>query len=378
MAQTRPAWMTQRASAQPAAQPIRPTQKQEVSDSAAAAATAAAAVSYEVGEKVTYHCADGSALPATVTMFSTNVEAGEEPLLAVQLPDGKVRDTTLARVSRAVASRHNEKTASAAAAVPPSAPPAPAAGVEPDDDARVGDEQEWRAILDPGGSGDHYYWNPSTGATTWERSETTLPPLASAAGGTEGEGEGAAPAAGASAAASAADAVAGAGVPAGPSAGPARPGSDDEDAVEMYPDPDTYDALGGEPAGETAVTAAVTPSHAYVRSASNPRVFMDIDLGNDDADENRIVIELFADVVPRTTENFRCLCTGERGAGRFSKRPLHYRRSVFHRIIPGFMLQGGDITAANGTGGESIYGRKFADENFTLVRRPLRPFLRPF
>ena len=125
------------------------------------------------------------------------------------------------------------------------------------------------------------------------------------------------------------------------------------------------------------IGAAVTPSHAYVRSASNPRVFMDIDLGNDDADENRIVIELFADVVPRTAENFRCLCTGERGVGRFSKRPLHYRRSVFHRIIPGFMLQGGDITAANGTGGESIYGRKFADENFTLVRRPLRPFWRP-
>ncbi|KAI7867753.1 peptidyl-prolyl cis-trans isomerase D [Spinellus fusiger] len=103
---------------------------------------------------------------------------------------------------------------------------------------------------------------------------------------------------------------------------------------------------------------------------SNPRVYFDISIGGQK--EGRIVFELFKDVVPKTAENFRALCTGEKGLSA-SGKPLSYKNSAFHRVIKSFMCQGGDFTAGNGTGGESIYGEKFEDENFIIKHE--KPFL---
>mmetsp|Transcript_1040 Transcript_1040/g.2200 ORF Transcript_1040/g.2200 Transcript_1040/m.2200 type:complete len:200 (+) Transcript_1040:83-682(+) len=106
-----------------------------------------------------------------------------------------------------------------------------------------------------------------------------------------------------------------------------------------------------------------TPPWAAQRSSTNPVVFFDVAAGSKPL--GRIEMSLAADVAPRTAENFRCLCTGEKGNGR-SGKPLHYKGSTFHRVITNFMCQGGDFTNFNGTGGESIYGGKFNDEDFSL------------
>merc|ERR1712113_1013293 len=87
----------------------------------------------------------------------------------------------------------------------------------------------------------------------------------------------------------------------------------------------------------------------------------------------RVVFELFNEVVPKTAENFRQLITGEAGIGKTAEKPLHYKGCLFHRVVKNFMIQGGDFVNFNGTGGESIYGGTFEDEDFILKHD--RPYL---
>ncbi|CAB0033913.1 unnamed protein product [Trichogramma brassicae] len=102
-----------------------------------------------------------------------------------------------------------------------------------------------------------------------------------------------------------------------------------------------------------------------------PRVFFDVEVGG--LPIGRIVFELYSDVCPKTTENFRALCTGEMGMGQTTGKPLCYKGIVFHRVVKNFMIQGGDFSVGNGTGGESIYGGTFKDENFHYKHE--KPFL---
>lgn len=118
--------------------------------------------------------------------------------------------------------------------------------------------------------------------------------------------------------------------------------------------------------GRAAISHRPCPVQSLIMAA---RVFFDITIGGQAA--GRIVFQLYSET-PRTSENFRALCTGERGTGK-AGRPLHYRGSTFHRIIQNFMCQGGDFTRGDGTGGESIYGSKFEDENF--IKRHTKPGL---
>lgn len=90
-------------------------------------------------------------------------------------------------------------------------------------------------------------------------------------------------------------------------------------------------------------------------------VFMDISVNGNY--EGRLTFELFDDT-PVTSENFKCLCTGEKGTSSISGLPLHYKGSKIHKVYPNYIIQGGDFIRGDGRGGESIYGKNFADENY--------------
>ncbi|XP_057178418.1 NK-tumor recognition protein isoform X1 [Triplophysa rosa] len=101
-----------------------------------------------------------------------------------------------------------------------------------------------------------------------------------------------------------------------------------------------------------------------MRVKDRPQCYFDVEINRDPV--GRIVFQLFSDICPKTSKNFLCLCTGEKGSGKTTGKHLCYKGSTFHRVVKNFMIQGGDFTEGNGRGGESIYGGFFEDENFTL------------
>ena len=118
------------------------------------------------------------------------------------------------------------------------------------------------------------------------------------------------------------------------------------------------------------LAALMAVSLADTLAEVTEKVYFDITI--DGTAAGRIVFGMFGNTVPKTAKNFSTLATGSAGQGN-SGKPLHFKGSKFHRIIPGFMAQGGDFTAGNGTGGESIYGSKFNDENFEV--KHTKPYL---
>ena len=121
----------------------------------------------------------------------------------------------------------------------------------------------------------------------------------------------------------------------------------------------------------TTISASQEYKPHYSILEENPKVFLEISIGGV-LEPKKLVIELFSDTVPITAENFRCLCTGEKGIGGEGKL-LFFKNSNFHRVVEGFMCQGGDITKGDGTGGDSIYGSQFNDEPYSSKSSHIGP-----